>query len=73
MARSKLVKFSKKKNHFFKLTTRKIFDYKEIFFLFNVAKSISFEVISVLKISTFAAKLIISQTLYTIAIFNSNT
>jgi hypothetical protein len=28
---------------FFKLTTRKIFDYKEIFFLFYVAKSISFE------------------------------
>ena len=43
----------------FKLTTRKIFDYKEIFFLFYVAKSISFEVISVLKISTFAAALII--------------
>ena len=44
---------------FFKLTARKIFDYKEIFFLFYVAKSISFEVISVLKISTFSAKLII--------------
>ena len=43
----------------FKLTTRKIFDYKEIFFLFFVAKSISFEVICVLKISTFAAALII--------------
>ena len=39
--------------------TRKIFLYKEVFFLFYVAKSISFEVISVLKISTFAAKLII--------------
>ena len=33
----------------FKLTTRKIIDYKETFFLFYVAKSISFEVISVLK------------------------
>ena len=44
---------------FFKPTTKKIFDYKEIFFLFYVAKSISFEVISVLKMSTFAAKLII--------------
>ena len=44
---------------FFKLTTRKIFDYKEIFLLFYVAKSISFEVISVLKICTFAAALII--------------
>ena len=42
-----------------RLTTRKIFDHKEIFFLFYVAKSISFEVICVLKISTFAAKLII--------------
>ena len=38
----------------------KIFDYKEIFFLFYVAKSISFEVISILKKThTFAAKLII--------------
>ena len=44
---------------FFKLTTRKIFDYKEVFFLFYVAKSISFEVISVLKIGPFAAKLTI--------------
>ena len=44
---------------FFKLIARKIFDYKEMFFLFYGAKSISFEVISVLKISTFAAKLII--------------
>ena len=44
---------------FFKLSTRKIFDYKEIFFLFYVAKSISFEVIGILKISTFAAALII--------------
>ena len=35
----------------FKLTTRKIFDYKEIFFLFYVAKSIRFEVISVLKLA----------------------
>ena len=43
----------------FKLTTRKIYDYKEIFFLLYVAKSISFEVISVLKIRTFTAKLII--------------
>ena len=34
-------------------------DYIEIFFLFYVAKSISFEVISIFKISTFAAKLII--------------
>ena len=32
---------------FFKLTTRKIFDSKEIFFLFYVAKSISFEVIGI--------------------------
>jgi hypothetical protein len=37
----------------------KIFEYKEIFFSFYVAKSISFEVIGVLKISTFAAALII--------------
>ena len=44
---------------FFKLTTGKTFHYKEIFFLFHIAKSISFEVISVLEISTFAAKLII--------------
>ena len=63
MACSKVVK-KKLKNFsysffFFKLTTRKIFDYKEIFFLFYVAKSISFEVMSVLKIRTFAAKLII--------------
>ena len=35
----------------------KIFNYKEMFFLFYVANS--FEVISVLKISTFGAKLII--------------
>ena len=35
---------------FFELSTRKIFYYKEIFFLFYVAKSISFVVISVLKI-----------------------
>ena len=35
---------------FLKLTTRKIFDYKEIFFLFYVSKSIRFEVISVLKL-----------------------
>ena len=41
----------------FKLTM-KIFDYKEIFILFYVAKSTSFEVKGVLKISTFAAKLI---------------
>jgi hypothetical protein len=38
-------------------TTRKKFDYKDIFFLFWVAKSISFEVISILKIHTFSAKL----------------
>ena len=44
---------------YFKLSTRKIFNYKKIFFLFYVAKSISFEVISILKISTFAAALII--------------
>ena len=43
----------------FKIATGKTFHYKEIFFLFYVAKLISFEVISVLKISTFAAKLII--------------
>ena len=38
-----------KKNQvdFSKLTTRKIFDYKEIFFLFYVNKSIRLEVISV--------------------------
>ena len=47
-----VVKILKKKGKFFsffKLTTKKIFDYKEIFFLFYVAKSISFEVISILK------------------------
>ena len=63
MACSKPVKSleikSSKLFSFFKLTTSKIFDYKEIFFLFCGAKSISFEVISVLNISTFAAKLII--------------
>ena len=59
MAYSKLVKYLEKKISFVKLNIRKIFDYKEIFFLFYFAKSISFEVISVLKISTFAAKLII--------------
>ena len=63
MACSKLVKNSKKKLSkfffFFNLTTRKIFDYKDFFFLFNVAKSTSFEVIGVLKISTFAAALVI--------------
>ena len=62
MACSKLVKNLKKNKwffSFFKLTKRKVFDYKDIFFLFYVAKSISFEVISVSKISTFAAKLII--------------
>ena len=35
-----------------------IFYYKGIFFLFYVSKSISFEVISVLKINTFTAKLL---------------
>ena len=40
---------------FLKLTAKKIYKYKEIFFLVYVAKSISFEVISFLKISTFAA------------------
>ena len=59
MACSKLFFFLKEFKLFFKLTTKKIFDYKEICFLFYVAKSISFEVISVLKICTFAAKLII--------------
>ena len=39
---------------FLKLTTRKIFDNKEIIFLVYVAKSISFEV---LKIITFAVNL----------------
>ena len=61
MACSKLFNIFKNKSYFFtfiKLTTRKIFDYKEIIFLFYVAKSISFEVKSVLKISTFAAKLV---------------
>ena len=50
----------KKKKIFFKLklTTRKIFDYKDTFFLFYVAKYICYEIIIVLKISTFAAKLI---------------
>ena len=46
------LKFKKKLSTFlssFKLTTRKIFDNEEIFFLFYVAKSISFEVISVLR------------------------
>ena len=63
MARSKLVKiflkFQVNYFSFLKLTTRKIFDHEEIFFLFYVSKSISFIVISVLKSSTFAAKLII--------------
>ena len=48
---SQKLKKNKLNFSFFKLTTRKIFDYKEIFFLFYVAKSISFEVISVLKIA----------------------
>ena len=46
------LKFKKNVSNFlssFKLTTSKIFDYKELFFLFYVAKSISFEVISILK------------------------
>ena len=43
----KIFKKTKKKNPFLKLTTRKIFDYEEIFFLVYVTKSISFEVISV--------------------------
>ena len=42
---------------FSNLSTRKIFDYKEIFFLFYVAKSISFEVISVLKIKHFCGRI----------------
>ena len=47
MVCSKLIKKSKFIFFFiFKLTTRKIFDYKEIFFLFYDAKSISFEVIT---------------------------
>ena len=57
---SQLVRNLKNLSEFFsllKLTTRKIFHHKEIFFLFYVAKSISFEVISILKISTFAAAL----------------
>ena len=60
MACSKLFRFFLK-IPLFKLTTstRKIFDHTEIFFSFYVAKSTSFEVISVLKINTFAAKLII--------------
>jgi hypothetical protein len=45
--------------NFLKLTTRKIFDCRKIFFLFYVAKSINFEVISVFEISTFAGNLII--------------
>ena len=36
---------------FLKLTARKILNYKEIFFLVYVAKSISFEVLSLLKIT----------------------
>ena len=59
----KMVKFKKK--IFFKLTTRKIFDYKEIFFLSYVAKSISFEDISVLKINGQ-----IDNIMTSIAIFN---
>ena len=43
---------------FFKLTTMKIFDYKEIFFLSYVAKSISLFSYKRLKKDTFAAKLI---------------
>jgi hypothetical protein len=47
----KIPKIYKKKLFvsFFKLTTRKIFDYTEIFFLVYIAKSISFKVISVFK------------------------
>ena len=62
MTCSKLVKKFKHLGEFFfffKLSKKKIFDYKAIFFLFYVSKSISFEVIRALKISTFAAKLII--------------
>ena len=47
MACSKLVNLENKFKYFlsfFKLTKRKIFDYKEIFFLFYVTKSISFKV-----------------------------
>ena len=73
MAYSKLVRnFKKTLSKFFsifELTTGKIFDYKEIFFLFYVDKS--FEVISVLKISTFAAK--IDNFMISIAIFNLET
>ena len=61
MACSKLVKFKKKLSKsfsFYKLTTRKIFDQKEIFFLFYVAKPPnSFEVISALKIGTFCCQI----------------
>jgi hypothetical protein len=75
MAYSKLVRnFKKTLSKFFsifELTTGKIFDYKEIFFLFYVDKSISFEVISVLKISTFATK--IDNFMISIAIFNLET
>ena len=75
MAYSKLVRNFKKTLSkcfsIFELTTGKIFDYKEIFCLFYVDKSISFEVISVLKISTFAAK--IDNFMISIAIFNLET
>ena len=51
---------------FFKLTTRKIFDYKEIFFLFYVAKlMISFEVIQ-------SAKILLLQPKYEIIMLPSN-
>ena len=67
MACSKLFKILKKNLvnffSFYKLTTRKIFNWEEIFYLFYVAKSIGVEVISILKICTFAAKMIILRTL----------
>ena len=45
---------------FFEPTVRKIFDCKEIFFLVCVARPTSFEVIRLLILSTFAAKLVCS-------------
>ena len=43
----------------FLISTRKIFNYNEIFILVYIAKSISFEVISVLNKKKIAAELII--------------
>ena len=59
MTCSKLFRNLKKKKYFFpffKLTTRKIYNWEEIFSLFYDAKSIRVEVISILNIRTFVAK-----------------